>query len=252
MDGSKFDLLLKEILECLTGIAGARNVLGGRRWSRSGSRRSSIFFNRGAKFVEPAIVALILAGDAFRNWLHAFKPRGRIKISALLAGVQLESALRALAFRIESRLQNGATIGTSCASDRAHHARCPRSDLFLTGMAFGRPFLFFLGLLGTHVATLLILPLQGNLRGVNYIIRYIGWYNTKNSQTSELVRLVKCVLSGLAGPESSQAFRGEIGLQKLPRRTHVGEDRFGGKITAAYRSLHCRRPARESPVPREN
>ena len=110
MDGSKFDLLLKEILERLAGIAGARNVLGGRRGSRSGSRRSSILFNRGAKFVEPAIVTLVLAGDAFRNRLHAFKPRGRIKISALLAGVQLESALRALAFRIESRLQNGAAI----------------------------------------------------------------------------------------------------------------------------------------------
>src|SRR3977135_2288692 len=251
MDGSKFDLLLKEILERLAGIAGARNVLGGRRWSRSGSRRSSILFNRGAKFVEPAIVALVLAGDAFRNRLHAFKPRGRIKISALLAGVQLESALRALSFRIESRLQNGAAIGTSRASDRADHARCSRSDLFLTGMAFGRPFLFFLGLLGTHVATLLILPLQGNLRGVNSIIPYIGWCNTKNRQTGELLRLVKCGLSGLAGPESSQAFRGEIGLQKLPRRAYVGEDRFGGKITAAYRSLHCRRPARESPVPRE-
>src|SRR6266849_5624930 len=55
--------------------------------------------------------------------------------------------------------RSAARIRTSRASDRADHARCPRSDLFLTGMAFGRPSLFFLGLLGTHVATLLILPL---------------------------------------------------------------------------------------------
>jgi hypothetical protein len=37
--------------------------------------------------------------------------------------------------------------------------------LLLPGMAFGRPFLFFLGLFGAHVAPLLILPIQGNLQG---------------------------------------------------------------------------------------
>ena len=165
MERSKLNLLLKEVLEGLAGVARTGNVLGGSGRSRNGSRRRRIFFNRRAKFVEPAIVPLILAGDAFQNRLHAFKSRGRIKIGALLAAMQLESALRALAFRIETRLQNGAAIRTSRARDCPHHARRARSNLFLPGMAFGRPFLFLLGLVRTHIAPLFILPLQGNLRG---------------------------------------------------------------------------------------
>jgi hypothetical protein len=165
MERAKFNLLLKEIVEGLAGVAGTRNMLGGNRWPRHGSRRGGVFFNGGAKFVELAIVLLVLARDAFRNRLHAFKSRGRIEIGALLAGMQLERALRALAFGVETRLQNGAAIRASRARDGAHHARRARSNLFLSGMAFGRPFLFFLGLFGTHVAPLLILPIQGNLRG---------------------------------------------------------------------------------------
>ncbi len=165
MERSRHDLFLEKILECLAGIAGTRNVPGGNRWSRNGGRRRRIFFDRGAEFVEPAIVPLVLARNAFGNGLHAFKPRARIEIRALLAGMQVESALRTLSFRIETRLQHGATIRTSRARDRADHARRPRSDLILSRMAFRRPFLFFLGLVRTHVAVLLILPLQMNLRG---------------------------------------------------------------------------------------
>src|SRR6202165_4446353 len=116
-------LFLEQVLERLTGVAGTRNVLGGNRWAWSRSRRRRIFFNRRAKFVEPAIVPLILARDAFRDRLHAFKSRGRIKIGALLAGMQLESALRALAFRIETRLQNGPAIRASRARDRRSEER---------------------------------------------------------------------------------------------------------------------------------
>ena len=103
-------LLFKEILECLSSVAGARNVLGGNRWSRLGSRRRGIFFDRRAKFVKPAIVLLILARNAFGNRLHAFKARGRVKVGALFAGVKLESAFRAFAFRIETLLQNSAAV----------------------------------------------------------------------------------------------------------------------------------------------
>lgn len=103
-------LFLKKILERLAGVAGTRNVLGGNSWTRLRSRRRGIFFDGGAKFVKPAIVLLILAGNAFGNRLHAFKSRGRIKVRALFAGVELETAFRAFAFRIESLLQNSAAI----------------------------------------------------------------------------------------------------------------------------------------------
>jgi hypothetical protein len=171
MERSNISLLLKEILERLAGVAGARNVLGGNRWSGHGSRRRGILFDGCAEFVKPAIVPLILAGNAFENRLHAFKSRGRVEVRALFAGVKLESAFRAFAFRIETLLQNSSAIGTSRARDGADHARRPRSDLFLSRMAFGRPFLFLLGLFGAHVAPLLILPLQWEPPGENYIIR---------------------------------------------------------------------------------
>ena len=103
-------LLLKEILECLSSVAGTRNVLGGNSWTRLGSRRRRIFFDGRAKFVESAIVLLILAGNTFENRLHAFKSRGRIEVRALFAGVKLESAFRAFAFRIETLLQNSAAV----------------------------------------------------------------------------------------------------------------------------------------------
>ena len=110
MERSKIDLLLKQVVESLAARARTRNLLGGNRGSRGGSRRRGIFFDRGAKFVKSAIVPLVLAGDTFQDRLHAFKSRGRIKVGALLAGVQLESALRAFAFGIETRLQNSAAI----------------------------------------------------------------------------------------------------------------------------------------------
>jgi hypothetical protein len=164
-------LLLEQILERLAGVARARNVLGGNGRARLGSRGRGIFFDRRAKFVKPAIVSLILAGNAFGNGLHAFKSRGRIKVRALFAGVELESAFRTFAFRIEPLLQNSTAIRASRPRDGADHPRCSRPDLFVSRMALGRPFLFFLGLFGTHVAPLLILPLQWEPPGETYIIR---------------------------------------------------------------------------------
>src|SRR6202007_2289724 len=99
-------------------------------------------------------------GNPFGNSLHGCQSRGRIEVRALLAGMKFESAFRAFALGIETLLQNRAAIRTSRPRDGADHSRRPRSDLFLAWMAFGRPFLFFLGLFGAHVAPLLILPLQ--------------------------------------------------------------------------------------------
>src|SRR5258708_20456570 len=80
--------------------------------------------------------------------------------------MQLETATRALPFRVETLLEHGAAIRTARSSNRANHARCSRPDLFLPWMAFVvRTFFFLLGLVGTLIAPVLILPVQGNLRG---------------------------------------------------------------------------------------
>ena len=175
-------LFLEQILERLARVARARNVLGGNGGSCLGSRGRGIFFNRRAKLIKPAIVPLILAGNAFGDGLHAFKSRSRVKVCALFAGVELESAFRALAFRIETLLQNGSAIRTSRSCNGADHARCSRPDLLVARMALGRPFLFLLGLFGTHVAPLLILPLQWEPPGENYIIRSIIQHRTVNME----------------------------------------------------------------------
>jgi hypothetical protein len=80
--------------------------------------------------------------------------------------MQLERAARALPFRVKTLLQYGAAIRAARARNRANHARRSRPDLLLPGMTFVvRTFFFFLGLVGTLVAPMLILPVQGNLRG---------------------------------------------------------------------------------------
>jgi hypothetical protein len=78
--------------------------------------------------------------------------------------MQLKRTFRALPFRIETRLQHGAAIGTAGPSDGANHARRSRPDLFLPRMTFVVLALFFLGLVVTLVAPVFILPVQGNLR----------------------------------------------------------------------------------------
>lgn len=110
IEGSTINLLLKEILERLAGVARARNVLGGNSGTGLRGRRRRIFFDGRAKFVKSAVVLLILAWNALGNRLHAFKARGCIEVRALFARVKLEPAFRALAFWIEALLQNSAAI----------------------------------------------------------------------------------------------------------------------------------------------
>jgi hypothetical protein len=61
-------------------------------------------------------------------------------------------------------LQHGAAVRTAGASDCANHARRAWAYLFLSWVTFVRTFIFFLGLVGTLVAPMFILPVQGNLR----------------------------------------------------------------------------------------
>lgn len=160
-------LFLEEIFERLARIHGPRrNTLGRGGWARRRRGRRSILFNGCAKLIKSAVVALIFSRNGFGNRLHAFEACGGVKKCALLAAMKFERAPRAFAFRIEARLQHGAAVRTARASDRAHHTRSARPNLFLSWVAFMRTFVFFLGLVGMLVAPMFILPVQGNLRGM--------------------------------------------------------------------------------------
>jgi len=76
-------LFLEKVVEGLAGVGGL-----GADWS------CSFLLGGDADRVEGAGVLHVLAQDALRNGLHAFEPFGWIEIRALLAGMQLEAALR--------------------------------------------------------------------------------------------------------------------------------------------------------------
>jgi hypothetical protein len=88
-----------------------------------------VFFDGHAKFVEGAGVLGVFGRDAFRDRLGAFELRAGIEKAALLAAVQFELALGALAIGIKSRSEDGAAIGTSGARDGADHARSAGAEL---------------------------------------------------------------------------------------------------------------------------
>jgi hypothetical protein len=141
------DLLLKQVLEGLAGVAVARRrrgaiavaagaLLGVRSWR-------GVFFYGGAEFVERAVVADVLGRDALLDWLRALKLRAGIEEAALLATVQLEAAFGALAIGIEAVAEYGAAIGAARAGDRADHARGARAELIgLAGTARRRLAIF--------------------------------------------------------------------------------------------------------------
>ena len=193
-----YRLFLEEVFKGLAGVVRPGHPFRRGRGARGGRGRRGILFDRGAEFVERAVVDLVLACDPLGDRLHAFKARGGIKVGALLAAMQLEGAARALPFRIESRLEDGAAIGTARASDRSNHAWSPRSDLFLPRMAFVvLTFFFFLGLVGALVAPMLILPVQVNLRG-----------DAQSYSESELAnrKLSEFLKMNLGGRNSARAF----------------------------------------------
>ena len=60
-------------------------------------RGPSLFLARHPNLEQFAVIARIFLRDALLYRLHALEPAPRIEIGALLAGMQLESALRTLA-----------------------------------------------------------------------------------------------------------------------------------------------------------
>src|SRR4029077_15535080 len=132
-------LLFEEILEGLAGVVVARR--GGRGGVSSllrvrGGR--GVFFHRGAKFVEGAVVLGVLRGDALWNRLRAFKLRAAVEETALLATMQLESALGTLAVGVKAAGEDGAAIGAARTRDGADHARRAGAELIGTRTALRR------------------------------------------------------------------------------------------------------------------
>ena len=99
------ELFLEEVFESLASIVGARRGWrgGGRylRGLRIGSR-SRVLFDGHSEFVELAVVLGVFGSDAFRDRLGALKLGAGIEEAALLATVQFELALGALAVRVET------------------------------------------------------------------------------------------------------------------------------------------------------
>ena len=143
-------LLLEKILEGLAGVVVPRR---GRRSSRSSllriGRGRGIFFHRGAKFVERAVVLRVLRRNALGNGLGAFKLRAAVEEAALFATVQLEGALGTLAAGVEAVAEYRAAIGTASARYGTDHARRARTELIgartaLRRLAVMRAVLLFL------------------------------------------------------------------------------------------------------------
>src|ERR1700704_3999421 len=78
-------LLLEQIVKRLPRIIGASHAFAGR-----------LFLERNAHGIKRAIVLFVFRGDPLLDWLVAFETAGRVEVLALFAGVQVESAFRAL------------------------------------------------------------------------------------------------------------------------------------------------------------
>ena len=106
--------LLEQILKCLPRIVGPRR-----------SRRGRFFLPRHSHLIKLAIVARVFARNPHRDGLHALEAAAGIEVRALLAGVQFEAALGALAGRRHA-LQHGAALraaGNGMRSRQVDRAR---------------------------------------------------------------------------------------------------------------------------------
>ena len=83
------------------GREASASARDGRSLLRVGRRRG-VFFDGGAKFVEFAVVAGILGSDALGDGLRALELRGGVEEAALLATVELKTALGTFAIGIEA------------------------------------------------------------------------------------------------------------------------------------------------------
>src|SRR5581483_3667843 len=101
--------ILEQVVESFT------RILGG----RCAASRSLLFYSH-TDLEELALVTEILLDHPLRHLLHAFESPGRVEVSALLTGVQFETAFRALSKRFGKPRQQCSTL---CATGDRVSAR---------------------------------------------------------------------------------------------------------------------------------
>ena len=123
-------LFFEKVFESLARVGGTRRSGfrdgGLLRWLGVGRGRR-VFFDGRAKFVKSAGVLAVFGRDAFGDRLRTLELRAGIEEAALLAAVEFEAALGALAVGIEAGGEDGAAVGAARAGDGADHARGARS-----------------------------------------------------------------------------------------------------------------------------
>lgn len=125
-------LIFEQIVECAARIV----------WLCGASRRS-LLFNAHADGEKLAFVACIFLRDPLRNRLHALEATGRIEIRALLAGVQFEAALGALAERLGKHCQERAALRAARNRVRSRHVHGARSESVFANRTLRRGLLLF-------------------------------------------------------------------------------------------------------------
>ena len=139
------NLLLEQIIERLPCTAGTQ-----------GGWRGRFLLPRHADLIKRAVVALVFLRDAHFHRLHALKMASRIEIHALLAGMQLKPALRALPLRRHS-LQHRSTLRATRHRPRPRQIDGPRAErVVLPGRRRARPFSRRPRLLSRSLARLMI------------------------------------------------------------------------------------------------
>lgn len=110
-------LLLEQVFKRLARVARLSGGWGG-----------GLLLYHHAHRVERAVIALILGRNSLGNRLCALEAAGRIEGGALLAGVQLETALRTHPRRIAGCLQHGAALGAARDGARTRHLDGPGTE----------------------------------------------------------------------------------------------------------------------------
>jgi hypothetical protein len=125
-----------------------------------------LFLHHYADGKKPAVVAFVLGRNARGNRLVALEAARRIKVFALLAGMQSESAFRTLSYGIGEILQQRPAFSTPRDGARSRHVDGPRSESIFLLDRRGLLKFFFRSPAGTGilVSTLPILAIVGQKR----------------------------------------------------------------------------------------
>ncbi len=114
---SRSGLLLEEIFKCLARVIRTLAALAG-----------SFLLKHHAHGIEGTIVALVLGRDPCGNRLVAFETARRVEVLALLAGVEFETALRALGHGLGKILQQGAALRAAGDGTSPRHVKRARAE----------------------------------------------------------------------------------------------------------------------------